>query len=257
MPELLLELFSEEIPARMQAKAAEDLKSLVTNALVEAGLVYEGAQAHATPRRLVLSVEGLAARTRDVTEERKGPRVDAPEQAIQGFLKSTGLELSDLTVQDDKKGKFYIAQMSKPGRATPDVIAEIVPDVIRKFPWPKSMRWGSGDLRWVRPLQSILCCFDGEVVPFEIAGITSGAVTRGHRFLKPQEITVRRFEDYAQKLHDAKVVVDAARRAEIIRVEAKNLSFAQGLELIEDEALLRETAGLVEWPVVLMGSFDE
>ncbi|WP_119389862.1 glycine--tRNA ligase subunit beta [Taklimakanibacter lacteus] len=257
MAELLLELFSEEIPARMQMKAAEDLKSLVTNALVEAGLVYEGAQAHATPRRLVLSVEGLAARTRDVAEERKGPRVDAPEQAIQGFLKSTGLKLADLTVQDDKKGKFYIARISKPGRATEAVIAEIVPDVIRKFPWPKSMRWGSGDLRWVRPLQSILCCFDGEVVDCEIAGLKSGAATRGHRFLAPGEITARRFEDYAQKLHDAKVVVDAARRAELIRVEAKNLSFAQGLELIEDEALLKETAGLVEWPVVLMGSFDE
>jgi glycyl-tRNA synthetase beta chain len=257
MPELLLELFSEEIPARMQAKAAEDLKALVTNALVDMSLVYEGAQAHATPRRLVLAIEGVAARTKEVREERKGPRVDAPEQAIQGFLKSTGLELSDLVVQDDKKGKFYIAQINKPGRATPDVVAEIVPDVIRKFPWPKSMRWGSGDLRWVRPLQSILCCFDGEVVPFEIASIKSGAVTSGHRFLAPQEITARRFEDYSQKLYDAKVVVDAARRAEIIRVEAKNLAFAQGLELIEDEALLKETAGLVEWPVVLMGSFDD
>ena len=257
MPELLLELFSEEIPARMQAKAAEDMKSLVTNALVEAGLVYEGAQAHATPRRLVLSVEGLAARTKDVKEERKGPRVDAPDQAIQGFLKSTGLQLGDLTVQDDKKGKFYIAVISKPGRATEAVIAGIVPDVIRKFPWPKSMRWGSGDLRWVRPLQSILCCFDGEVVNFAINGMESGNATRGHRFMAPQEITARRFEDYAQKLHDAKVVVDSARRAELIRVEAKTLAFAQNLELIEDEALLKETAGLVEWPVVLMGAFDE
>src|SRR5437867_2567645 len=257
MPELLLELFSEEIPARMQAKAAEDLKSLITNALVDAGLVYEGAQAHATPRRLVLSVEGLAARTKDVKDERKGPRVDAPDQAIQGFLKSTGLRLADLTVQDDKKGKFYIASISRPGRATEAVIAEIVPDMIRKFPWPKSMRWGSGDLRWVRPLQSILCCFDGEVVNFEIAGLKSGSITRGHRFLAPSEITARRFEDYAQKLYEAKVVVDQTRRAELIQVEAKNLAFAQGLELIEDEALLKETAGLVEWPVVLMGSFDE
>ncbi len=257
MPELLLELFSEEIPARMQAKAADDLKSLITNGLVEAGLVYEGAQAHATPRRLVLSVEGLAGKTRDVREERKGPRVDAPEQAIQGFLKSTGLKLDELTVQDDKKGRFYIAVLSKPGRATSDVIAEIVPDVIRKFPWPKSMRWGSGDLRWVRPLQSILCCFDGEVVDFAVNGIRSGNTTRGHRFMAPQEITARRFEDYAQKLHDAKVVVDAARRAELIRVEAKNLSFAQGLDVIEDDALIKETAGLVEWPVVLMGAFDE
>ncbi|MGE0008403.1 MAG: glycine--tRNA ligase subunit beta [Parvibaculaceae bacterium] len=257
MPELLLELFSEEIPARMQARAAEDLKALVTDALVDLGLVYEGAQAHATPRRLVLSVEGLAARTKDVTEERKGPRVDAPEQAIQGFLKSTGLALDQLVQQDDRKGRFYVARIARPGRPTPDVVAEIVPDVIRKFPWPRSMRWGSGDLRWIRPLQSILCCFDGEVVDFEVAGLRSGGTTRGHRFLDPREIAARRFEDYARKLHDAKVVVDAGRRAEIIRADAKTLAFAQGLELIEDEALLRETAGLVEWPVVLMGSFGE
>ena len=257
MPELLIELFSEEIPARMQARAAEDLRSLITNGLVEAGLTYEGAQAHATPRRLVLSVEGLNPKAADMREERKGPRTDAPKPAIDGFLKSTGLKLDQLTVQDDKKGTFYIATIRKPGRATTDVVAELLPDVIRKFPWPKSMRWGAGTLRWVRQLLSIVCTFDGEVVPFEIEGIPSGNTTLGHRFLSSKKIEVRRFEDYAQKLHKAHVIVDAGIRAETIRAEAKNLAFAQGLEMIEDEGLLKEVAGLVEWPVVLMGEFDK
>ncbi|MEQ1520048.1 MAG: glycine--tRNA ligase subunit beta, partial [Aestuariivirga sp.] len=257
MPELLIELFSEEIPARMQAKAAENLRSLITNGLVEAGLTYEGAQAHATPRRLVLSVEGLNPKAADMREERKGPRTDAPKPAIDGFLKSTGLKLDQLTVQDDKKGKFYIATIKKPGRATTDVVAELLPDVIRKFPWPKSMRWGAGTLCWVRQLLSIVCTFDGEVVPFEIEGIPSGNTTLGHRFLSSKKIEVRRFEDYAQKLHKANVIVDAGIRAETIRAEAKNLAFAQGLEMIEDEGLLKEVAGLVEWPVVLMGEFDK
>jgi glycyl-tRNA synthetase beta chain len=256
MPELLIELLSEEIPARMQHKAAEDLRQLVTNALVEAGLTYEGAQAHGGPRRLVLSVEGLDAKAADVAEERKGPRVDAPQAAIEGFLKSTGLSLDQLTVQDDKKGQFYLAVIRKTGRAAPEIIAEILPDVIRRFPWPKSMRWGSGSLRWVRPLHSIICCFDGEVVPFSLDGITSGNTTRGHRFLGAQSITVRRFEDYAQKLARDFVIVDAGHRVETIRTEARNLAFAQGLEPLEDEGLLKETAGLVEWPVVLMGEFD-
>jgi glycyl-tRNA synthetase beta chain len=257
MPELLIELFSEEIPARMQQKAADDLRQMVTNALVEAGLTYEGAQAHGGARRLVLSVEGLDAKAADVNEERKGPRVDAPQPAIDGFLKSTGLTIDQLKVQDDKKGQFYLAVMRKPGRAAPEIIAEVVPDTIRKFPWPKSMRWGAGTLRWVRPLHSIICTFDGEVVPFEIEGIHSGNVTRGHRFMGAQHIEVRRFEDYALKLSREFVIVDANQRAETIRTEARNLAFAQGLELIEDEGLLKETAGLVEWPVVLMGSFDE
>jgi glycyl-tRNA synthetase beta chain len=257
MPELLVELFSEEIPARMQAKAAEDLRALVTNGLVEAGLTYDGAQVHATPRRLVLSVEGLNTKAADTREERKGPRTDAPKPAIDGFLKSTGLKLEELTVQDDKKGKFYIATIKKPGRATTEVVAELVPDVIRKFPWPKSMRWGSGQLRWVRQLLSIICTFDGEVVPFEIEGIPSGNTTLGHRFLSTKIIEVKRFEDYAAKLHKAHVIVDASARAETIRAEAKNLSFAQGLDMIEDEGLLKEVAGLVEWPVVLMGEFDK
>ena len=257
MPELLIELFSEEIPARMQQKAADDLRQMVTNALVEAGLTYEGAQAHGGARRLVLSIEGLDAKAADVNEERKGPRVDAPQPAIDGFLKSTGLTIDQLKVQDDKKGQFYLAVMRKPGRSAPEIIAEVVPDTIRKFPWPKSMRWGSGSLRWVRPLHSIICTFDGEVVPFEIEGIKSGNVTRGHRFMGAQSIEVRRFEDYALKLAREFVIVDANTRAETIRTEARNLAFAQGLELIEDEGLLKETAGLVEWPVVLMGSFDE
>jgi glycyl-tRNA synthetase beta chain len=257
MPELLIELFSEEIPARMQQKAADDLRQLVTNALVGQGLTYEGAQAHGGARRLVLSVEGLDAKAADVNEERKGPRTDAPQPAIDGFLKSTGLSLEQLKVQDDKKGQFYLAVMRKPGRTATEIIAEILPDTIRKFPWPKSMRWGSGTLRWVRPLHSIICTFDGEIVPFEIEGIRSGNTTRGHRFMGSQHIEVRRFEDYALKLSREFVIVDASARAETIRTEARNLSFAQGLELIEDEGLLKETAGLVEWPVVLMGSFDE
>jgi glycyl-tRNA synthetase beta chain len=256
MPELLLELFSEEIPARMQARAAADLKALVTNGLVDAGLTYEGAQSHAGPRRLVLSVEGLAGVTAETTEERKGPRVDAPAQAIEGFLRSAGVRREDCAEVEDKKGRFLVAKITKPGRETPDIVAELVPDVIRKFPWPKSMRWGSGSLRWVRPLHSILCTFDGETVPFTIDGIASGNETRGHRFMAPATFAVRRFEDYAARLREAFVMVDAGERAETIRTEAANLAFAQGFEVVEDEALIAETAGLAEWPVVLMGSFD-
>lgn len=257
MSELLIELFSEEIPARMQVKAAEDLRALVTNELVEAGLTYEGARQHATPRRLVLSIEGLAIKAQDVSEERKGPRVDAPQPAIDGFLKSTGLSLDQLTVQDDKKGQFYIAKIKKAGRATTDIVAQILPHVIRNFPWPKSMHWGSGTLRWVRPLHSIICTFDGEVVPLEVEGIRSGNTTRGHRFLSQGDVTVKRFEDYDAALRAAHVIVDEKARAESIRHDARTLAMAQGLELIEDEGLLKEVAGLVEWPVVLMGSFDE
>jgi glycyl-tRNA synthetase beta chain len=257
MSELLLELFSEEIPARMQAKAAEDLKAMITNGLVDAGLTYEGAQVHATPRRLVLSVEGLQARAANTVEERKGPRVDAPKPAIDGFLKSTGLTLDQLTKQDDKKGQFYMVLIKREGRAATDVISALVPKTIREFPWPKSMRWGSGSLKWVRPLQSILCTFDGEVVPFDVDGIHAGNTTRGHRFLSKGVITAKRFEDYESKLRKAHVIVDASARLETIRTEAKNMAFAQGLEMIEDEALLKEVAGLVEWPVVLMGEFDK
>jgi glycyl-tRNA synthetase beta chain len=256
MPELLLELFSEEIPARMQAKAAEDLRGLVTDALVEAGLSFEAAKAHAGPRRLTLGVEGLEAKAKDVVEERKGPRVDAPKPAIEGFLKSTGLKLGEIETQDDKKGKFYIAKLRKAGRAAPEIVAAAVPEVVRKFPWPKSMRWGAGRLRWVRPLKSILCVFDGEVVPFAIDGIVSGDATRGHRFLAPDAITARRFDEYQAALKSAHVIVDAEERAEIIRAQAKTLTSAQGLAPVEDEGLVKETAGLAEWPVVLIGEFS-
>jgi glycyl-tRNA synthetase beta chain len=257
MAELLLELFSEEIPARMQARAAEDLRAGITNALVDNGLLYEGAVSHATPRRLVVSVEGLAPETADKREERKGPRVDAPESAIEGFLNSSGVSLSDCRILEDKKGKFYVAVIARKGRPAPELIAEIVPAVIKSFPWPKSMRWGSSALRWVRPLQSIVCTFDGDVVAFEIEGVRSGNVTRGHRFMAPKAFAVRRFEDYAERLARAKVMLDSSERALTILAEARNLAFAQGLELVEDEALLAETSGLVEWPVVLMGSFEQ
>ncbi len=263
MPDLLLEIFSEEIPARMQARAAEDLKKLVTDRLVAAGLVYEGAKAFVTPRRLALSVHGIPARQPDIKEEKKGPRVGAPENAIAGFLKGAGLaSIKDAKIQPDKKGDFYIAVIEKAGRPAIEVIAEIVPEVVRTFPWPKSMRWGSGTLGWVRPLHSILATFGPEteepqVVPFEIHGIKAGDVTRGHRFLAPGEIKVKRFDDYVAKLEKAKVVLDPARRQEIILADAKNLAFAQGMELVEDAGLLAEVAGLVEWPVTLMGSFDK
>ncbi|WP_353181096.1 glycine--tRNA ligase subunit beta [Bosea sp. (in: a-proteobacteria)] len=268
MPDLLLELFSEEIPARMQRKAGEDLKKLVTDALVERGLLYEGAKAFVTPRRLALHVAGLPVRGRDVREERKGPRVGAPEAAIQGFLKAAGLNALDQAtiVSDPKKGDSYVAVIEKPGQETIQAIAEIVPAVIRAFPWPKSMRWGEASaagasLRWVRPLHSILCTFgaeteDTEIVPFEVDRLVSGNVTHGHRFHAPGPITVKRLEDYVASLEKAKVVLDADRRKEIILTDARNLAFAQGLDLVEDEGLLEEVAGLVEWPVVLMGQFE-
>jgi len=259
MAELLLELFSEEIPARMQARAAADLHKLVTEALVEQGLTYESAKAHVTPRRLALCVDGLAVRTADYKEDRKGPRIDAPEQAVQGFLKSAGVTLDQCDVEEDKKGKgaFYVVRINKPGQDSCDVIAGIIPEIVRKFPWPKSMRWGSGSLRWVRPLQTILCMFDGEVVPFDVDGIKSGNITHGHRFLNPDAITVTAFDDYEQSLRAAHVMLDAGERMETIRAEASNLAFAKGLQLIEDEGLLAEVAGLVEWPVVLMGEFHK
>jgi glycyl-tRNA synthetase beta chain len=268
MPDLLLELFSEEIPARMQARAAEDLRKLVTDRLVDAGLVYEGAKAFVTPRRLALAVHGVPVRQPDVREEKKGPRVGAADNAIAGFLKAAGLKsIGEAKVQPDKKGDFYVAVIEKPGRPAIDVIGEILPAVIKGFPWPKSMRWGEeskepGALNWVRPLHSIVATFGPEteepdVVRFSVDGIAAGNETRGHRFLSPAPFTVRRLDDYAQKLDKAKVVLDAERRRNIILTEAKQLAFAQGYELVEDEGLLAEVSGLVEWPVVLMGSFDE
>jgi glycyl-tRNA synthetase beta chain len=269
MPDLLLELFSEEIPARMQAKAAEDLRRMVTDRLVAEGLVYEGAKAFATPRRLALTVHGIPARQSDLKEERKGPRVGGPDAAIQGFLKATGLaSLDQAKIQrDPKKGDFYIALIEKPGRATLDVLADILPVIVRTFPWPKSMRWGErsakpGALQWVRPLHCIVATFGLEteqpdVVKFAIDGIEAGQTTYGHRFMAPAAIGVRRFEDYEAKLQAAKVVLDPQARKDIILADAKQLAFAQGFELVEDQVLLDEVAGLVEWPVVLMGSFDQ
>ena len=281
MPDLLLELRSEEIPARMQRKAAGDLKKLVTDALVEAGLTYDGAREYWTPRRLTLDIRGLNARSADVREEKKGPRTDANEKAIEGFLRGAGL--SDISqaqvVSDPKKGDFYIAVVNKPGRPAEDIIADVMPGIIRGFAWPKSMRSGpasmpkgssyggiegkgSESLRWVRPLQSIVCLFGPEhdetqVIPFEIDGIVAGNVTYGHRFHAPEAITVRRFEDYVSNLEKAKVILDAERRKDIILHDAKDIAFANGLELVEDESLLEEVSGLVEWPQVLMGTFEE
>jgi glycyl-tRNA synthetase beta chain len=268
MPDLLLELFSEEIPARMQARAADDLRKLVTDRLVAAGLLYEGAKAFATPRRLALAVQGVPVRQPDVREEKKGPRVGAPDGAIQGFLRAAGLKsISEAKVQPDKKGDFYVALIEKPGRPAIDVIGEIVPEVVKSFPWPKAMRWGEesakpGALGWVRPLHSIVATFgpeteDPDIVTFAIDGIAAGDETRGHRFMAPAPFRVRRLDDYAAKLEKAKVVLDGERRKEMILADAKNLAFAQGYELVEDAGLLAEVAGLVEWPVVLMGAFDE
>ncbi|MER9857497.1 MULTISPECIES: glycine--tRNA ligase subunit beta [unclassified Mesorhizobium] len=269
MPDLLLELRSEEIPARMQRKAAGDLRKMLTDGLVEAGLTYEAAREYWTPRRQTLDIRGLTARSKDISEEIKGPSTSAPEQAVQGFLRKAGLSsIAEAHVHSDpKKGDFYVAHISKPGRAAEEIIAELVPGIIRNFPWPKSMRWGPasakpGSLRWVRPLQSILCTFGPEteepvVVDFEIDGIRSGNITYGHRFHAPDAITVRRFDDYVSKLEAAKVVLDADRRKEIILADARNLAFANGLDLVEDDGLLEEVSGLVEWPVVLMGEFEQ
>jgi len=261
MPDLLIELFSEEIPARMQAQAAADLQKLVTNGLVEAGLTYAAAAAFATPRRLVLSIEDLTAESRAVREERKGPKVGAPEKALEGFLRSTGLTIDQLEQQEDKKGAFYVAVIDKPGRKAAEIIAEVLEQTIRNFPWPKSMRWGNGTLRWVRPLHTILCILVGddgaEVVPMDVDGIVAGNTTRGHRFMGPDAFSVTSFEDYEAKLKLAKVMLRAEERADAIWQDATSQAFANGLDVVEDRGLLAEVAGLVEWPVVLMGRIDD
>ncbi|TPW32383.1 glycine--tRNA ligase subunit beta [Martelella alba] len=268
MPDLLLELRSEEIPARMQQKAAGDLRKLVTDQLVDQGLTYEGAKEYWTPRRLTLHIKGLTARSADVREERKGPRVGAPEKALEGFLRGAGLaDISEAKIQSDpKKGDFYVAIIEKPGQDARDIIRSIMPGIIRNFPWPKSMRWGAqsvnpGALRWVRPLQSIVCTFgteieETEVIDFEIDGIVASNITYGHRFHAPQGFAVRRFDDYVSGLEKACVILDAERRKHVIADDAANLAFANGLELVEDAALLDEVSGLVEYPQVLLGEFE-
>ncbi|SHE97883.1 glycyl-tRNA synthetase beta chain [Ruegeria intermedia] len=261
MPDLLIELFSEEIPARMQTRAGEDLKKRITDGLVEAGLTYAHAHALTTPRRLTLAVEGLLAESPTIREERKGPKVGAPDTAIEGFLRGAGISRDQLEERDTPKGAVYFATIEKPGRPAAEIVAEVLADTIRNFPWPKSMRWGSGALRWVRPLHSILCILSDEsgaqVVPMEIDGITAGDTTEGHRFMAPGRFAVTGFEDYAAKLKRAFVVLSAEERAEHIWNDAQNLAFAAGLEVVEDKGLLAEVAGLVEWPVVLMGQIDD
>jgi glycyl-tRNA synthetase beta chain len=259
MAELLLELFSEEIPSRMQARAADDLKRLVTDGLRAAGLAVGDAHSFATPRRLALAIEDVPAHSPAISEEKKGPRVGAPEQAVQGFLKSAGLaSLGDAEiVKDEKKGDYYVARIEKPGRPAAAITAEVVSSVLAKFPWPKSMRWGSGTFQWIRPLKSIICMIDGTIVPLEIAGLTASNATRGHRFHGNELFEVTGFEDYAEKLAGHAVMLNAAERAEEIREQAEGLAAKAKLELIADEALLAENAGLTEWPVVLMGEFEK
>ncbi len=267
MPELLLEILSEEIPARMQAAAARLLAREVSGALAEAGLLHEDAQGFATPRRLALYIPELPAHSPATVSERRGPRVGAPEKAIAGFLRAAGLDSLDEAeiVSDPKKGDYYLARSEKPGRPAAEIVAEVIPEVLAKFHWPKSMRWGEAHFRWVRPIHGLLCLLGGKVVPFTIPGLegpgrealTPGVSTRGHRFMAPEPFKVRGFADYCEKLRAAKVILDGKARADAIAQEARTLAKAHGLALIEDAALLEENAGLVEWPVVLMGSFDE
>ncbi|MEL7253769.1 MAG: glycine--tRNA ligase subunit beta [Pseudomonadota bacterium] len=261
MPDLLIELFSEEIPARMQTRAAEDLRDRVTDGLREAGLEFGEARAFSTPRRLVLAVADVASESPTVVEERKGPRADAPEKAIEGFLRGAGVAREDLELRDEKKGQVYFAKIERPGRAAEDIVADVLEAVIRNFPWPKSMRWGSGSLRWVRPLQSILCILSegqtARVVPLEVDGIVAGDTSDGHRFMAPGRFQVTSFTQFETELAARKVVLDAAARAEAIATAADPLAQEAGLELVEDKGLLAEVAGLVEWPVPLMGEIGE
>jgi glycyl-tRNA synthetase beta chain len=257
MPDLLLELFSEEIPARMQVAAAKDLERLVVGALSDRGLLFEGAKNFSGPRRLVLVIGGLPAAQRDLEEERKGPRVGAPEKAIEGFLRSAGVTLEQCVKESDGKGEFYVARIKRTGRPTAEVLSELLPEVFAKLPWPKSMRWPGSPVRWVRPLHAIVCTFDGEIVPFNFGGVESGRTTWGHRFLSQGPIEVRRYDDYAKKLRDAHVVLDADERRNIILHDMKQKTFAVGLEQIADEGLLQEVCGLAEWPVVYIGKIED
>ena len=264
MPQLLIELFSEEIPARMQKRAEEDLARLLHDRLQAVGFPTSRAGAPAytietfsTPRRLGVVVEELDSKTQDYSELRKGPRVGAPEQAIAGFLKSAGLStIEEAKVVEDKKGAFYEAHIERAGRATAAIVQEIVPEIIRAFPWPKSMRSGVSDLQWVRPLHNVLCLFDGAPVKIEIEGVASKPETFGHRFHAPAAIKPKDFADYAAKLRAAKVLIDREKRKAIILEAAKKLCAQKKLELVEDAGLLEEVAGLVEWPVTLLGEMD-
>ena len=257
MPDLLLELFSEEIPARMQQQAARDLERLVVGALSDRGLLSEGAKAFSGPRRLTLAIKGLPRKQPDVREEKKGPRVNAPAKAIDGFLRAAGVTLADCEKHNDGKGEFYVAMISAEGRPTGEVLRDILPETLSKLPWPKSMRWGTGgQARWVRPLHGIVCTLEGEILDFSFANVRSGNATLGHRFLSNGPISVRHFDDYREKLRAAHVVIDANERRETIAHEAKQKAFALGLELVTDEGLLDETSGLAEWPIVLLGNIE-
>ena len=256
--EFLLELFCEEIPAGMQGRGAADLDRLITEGLAAAGLDAEGVTAYAGPRRLTLHIEKLATATNATREERKGPKQGAPEKAIEGFLRSVGLSsLEETELREDKKGAFHVAVIEHPSRPTTDILAELIPDVIARFPWPKSMRWGAGSLRWVRPLHGILCLFEGKVVPVEVEGIKASAITHGHRFMAPGAVEVSGFADYRDKLRERFVILEAVERERLIADGAEKLAREAGLELVPDDALIREIAGLVEWPVPLIGSIDE
>ncbi len=264
MPELLFEIFCEEIPARLQRRAAQDLKKSVTDRLVERGLTYGSAGAFVTPRRLALNVTDIPARSPDTRQERKGPRTDAPEKAIAGFLRGAGLKSVEETEirNDPKKGEIYVAVIEKQGSAAQEILREILPEAIREFAWGKPMEWGNGGLKWVRPIRAIAASFgtpneEPEPIEFEIGELKSGQLTFGHRFMAPGPIPAKRFDDYVQALEQARVVLDLDRRMEIIQNDAEHLAFAQGLELVADRGLLEEVAGLVEWPVVLMGKFEK
>ncbi|API58317.1 glycine--tRNA ligase subunit beta [Tardibacter chloracetimidivorans] len=261
MADFLLELFSEEIPARMQARACDDLARLFNEQMADAGLKAGAVETYATPRRLALIARALPTETEAVREERRGPRADAPEQALAGFLKSTGLTRDQLEERDDPKGRFLYAVIEKPGRRTADVLAEAVPEIVRAFPWPKSMRWGrasqsTASMRWVRPLKSVIALLDGEEVNVAIDGVPAGSTTLGHRFHHPDQVTIGSADDYAAKLRACHVILDPAERRRIIAEKAEALASAAGLELVPDEGLLAENAGLTEWPVPLLGSFD-
>ncbi|MEO0729029.1 MAG: glycine--tRNA ligase subunit beta [Pseudomonadota bacterium] len=259
MPEMLLELLSEEIPARMQTRAASDLARLVGDGLKSHGLEFETIHAFATPRRLALAIDGLPTKSPAISEERKGPRVGAPEKAVAGFLRGAGLASIDDAeiVTDPKKRDYYVARTTVPGRPTSELIAKVVVDVCNRFPWPKSMRWGASDFSWVRPLQSVVCLFDGAVVPFEVAGLPAGDKTTGHRFHGRETFAVASFEDYGRKLLDAKVLLPSSERRAAIAEQAREVADGAGLSLVDDPALLDENAGLTEWPTVLMGRFDD